>query len=480
MPSIDEAFILAAAPNPAAAKNGRGLVIKNKFLTLHHSEDETLLFGQCQGSGKAPYLPSADFSNPASVVYRCTCPSRQFPCKHVLGLLYAYLEGKPFTAAEVPKSIAEKRERASARAQKKKTTAAKPKKVNKAALAKKIKAQLEGLDLLEKLTSDLVHLGIGNTNAKSVKEIEKQAKQLGNAYLPGAQSALHRYTGLFQNLDKSPAAETLDRVQAEALDQLVRLHALVRQGRKYLELRLDDPALAPETESEIAAWLGHAWQIRELKEAGLVQNDVDLLQLSFHQYDDKARREFVETGIWINLSTGQIPQTLNYRPYRAAKYIQAQDSCFELVHVDELCVYPGDTNPRVRWEEHTTRPVEIDDLAKIGAFAQSKFADVVKQVKAQMKNPLADKNPIHLLKFKQIGQVGERLVVEDAHGERLELVDEPSGQHSATLNLLRLLPANLRSNQTLVAKFHHDWITQSLRVHPLSIVTADAIHRLKL
>ena len=51
MMAINQDFIEAAAPNAEAAKNGRGLVLKNKFLTLHYSADETLWFGQCQGSG---------------------------------------------------------------------------------------------------------------------------------------------------------------------------------------------------------------------------------------------------------------------------------------------------------------------------------------------------------------------------------------------------------------------------------------------
>jgi hypothetical protein len=82
----------------------------------------------------------------------------------------------------------------------KKEETEKPRTVNKAALAKKIKAQLDGIDLLQKLTLDLVRLGIGNMNAKSAREVEEQAKQLGNTYLPGAQAALHNYTKLFTPL----------------------------------------------------------------------------------------------------------------------------------------------------------------------------------------------------------------------------------------------------------------------------------------
>ena len=66
----------------------------------------------------------------------------------------------------------------------------------------------------------------------------------------------------------------------EALDQLCRLHALIRKGRTYLQSRLDDPDLAPETDNGIAAWLGHAWQLRELREASLVEQNVELVQLA--------------------------------------------------------------------------------------------------------------------------------------------------------------------------------------------------------
>ena len=52
MISLDEAYVDAAAPHSDAIKNGRGLVLKNKFTVLYISEDESILFGECQGSGK--------------------------------------------------------------------------------------------------------------------------------------------------------------------------------------------------------------------------------------------------------------------------------------------------------------------------------------------------------------------------------------------------------------------------------------------
>jgi hypothetical protein len=481
MISITEQFIEAAAPNADAAKNGRGLVLKNKFLSLHQSADESLLFGRCQGSGKEPYLCSADFAVPEAAVYRCNCPSRQFPCKHSLGLLYAFVQGKKFSAADVPEELAAKRDKAAARVEKKKEEVDKPKTVNKAALAKKIKAQLEGIDLLQKLTLDLVRLGIGNMNAKAAREVEEQAKQLGNAYLPGAQAALHNYTKLFYSESgEERSAKEREAIYSEALDQLGRLHSLVKQGRAYLSKRLEDPELSPETETGIAAWLGHAWQLRELKDAGLVQTDVELVQLAFNSHDDVARKEYVDTGVWINLASGRIQITQNFRPYKAAKYIKSDDSFFQVAQVKELCLYPGDVNPRIRWEGMLARPLEAKDLEKIRGLGQGDFAAVIKDVKSHLKLPLADKQPIYALNFRRIGQVGDSLVVEDAKGERLVLTDAGMTEEPVSCHLLPLLPRDVFADQTLIARFRHDLDTRQLQVKPLSVVTKSNIVRLTL
>src|SRR5688572_13526095 len=361
MIAIDEAAIESSAPNADAVKNGRALVVKGKFVALNVDADETILFGQCAGSGKVPYHCSSDFARVDQPTHRCTCPSRQFPCKHCIGLMFAYiLKKSSFKTADVPADLAEKREKLATRVEQKKEDAAKPKVVNKDALAKKIKAQLDGLDLLEKLALDVTRIGIGNMNAKTAREIEEKAKQLGNAYLPGAQAALHRYTKLFSDgdgaADPKAAAKRGEAVFREALDQLSRLHSIVKQGRAYLQRRLDDPDLKPETETAIAAWLGHAWQLAELKGCGLVQADVELLQLAFNSHDDVARQEYVDTGVWMNLNTGRIHVTQNFRPYKALKYIKSDDSFFQVAQVKELCVYPGDVNPRIRWDGMVARP----------------------------------------------------------------------------------------------------------------------------
>ena len=71
---IDEAFVDSQAPNAAAIKNARGVVIKKKLVGCFRSADGTLLFGECKGSGAENYRPSADFGGPSAPVRRVTSP----------------------------------------------------------------------------------------------------------------------------------------------------------------------------------------------------------------------------------------------------------------------------------------------------------------------------------------------------------------------------------------------------------------------
>ncbi|MBM4089300.1 MAG: SWIM zinc finger family protein [Planctomycetes bacterium] len=481
MPNVNEAFIEAAAPNAEAARNGRTLALKNQLVALQRSEDGTLWLGRCQGSGRTVYLCSADFIDPDKPVYRCTCPSRQFPCKHALGLLYAIAGGKTFHVVAVPEDVVAKRVKAAARGEANSTDAAKPRRVNKSALAKKIRAQLEGIDLLEKLTQDVVRLGIGTMNAKMAGELEEQAKQLGNAYLPGAQTALRNYTTLFRSEQGDElSAAGREAVYGEALDQLGRLYALIRRGRAYLQKRLEDPELAPETESSIAAWLGHAWQLRELKACGLVQTDVELVQLAFNTRDDVARQEYVDTGLWMHLGNGRIFITQTFRPYKAVKFIKSEDSFFEVAQVQELCVYPGDLNPRVRWDKLQVRPLERRDLIAMRGHARDHFATVIKDVKSHLKVPLADRCPVFALAYRRLGAVGREFVVEDRSGERLVITDAGVTGEPRSSHLLSLLPREFLEDQTLIVRFRHDLDTGKLQVKPLSVVTESGVIRLTL
>ena len=107
---ITEQYILLLAPNAAAASNGKKLSQSGKFQTRGQNADSNIYWAECAGSGKNPYRTSIDFSiSESAPTCRCSCPSRQFPCKHALGLLYEILAEKEFAVEDIPADLAEKK-----------------------------------------------------------------------------------------------------------------------------------------------------------------------------------------------------------------------------------------------------------------------------------------------------------------------------------------------------------------------------------
>ncbi|NQX58200.1 SWIM zinc finger family protein [Paenibacillus qinlingensis] len=476
MNHLTEAYVDSLALNSSAIKNGKDLVKKNSFPQLCQSEDGTIIFGECKGSGKDPYQCSVDVIKEGIPVFRCTCPSRQFPCKHNLGLMYAFTSGKPFAIAPIPQDIADKRTKAEKREEKQKeaTTTDSPapkRKPNKSALIKKITAQLEGIHIAEKLIFQLVTSGLGSLDKKALQTADEQAKQLGNYFIPGIQSALREFILIFRSeLER-------EKVYPVSIEQLTTLHTLLKKSKEYLTNRLENPDLPIDAESTLEEWIGHAWQIAELRELSRVRYDIELLQLSFRSYSDPARGEFIDEGYWADLQSGQIHLTRTYRPFRAAKYIREEDSIFHVVHAKELAVYPGELNTRVRFEEATYRDAGPHDYQHIQQGASKSYTDVIKQVKNLIKNPLSDKHPVVLLYYAGIKKTETSYVLIDVQGKQIPLADIPY-LNEPTTSLIAMLGRQHFENQAMLVMFEHNWATNRLEAQPLSIIAANEIIRL--
>ncbi|MFD5624275.1 SWIM zinc finger family protein [Streptomyces yangpuensis] len=75
--------VLALAPDDASRKAGGRLGGAGPWSQIGGSASGSV-WGLCKGSGSNPYRTVVDLTGPA---YKCSCPSRKFPCKHALGLL---------------------------------------------------------------------------------------------------------------------------------------------------------------------------------------------------------------------------------------------------------------------------------------------------------------------------------------------------------------------------------------------------------
>jgi uncharacterized Zn finger protein len=474
---INEKTILELAPNAEAAKNGRELVRKGKFSNLKTAADKTVIWGECAGSGKNPYSCSADFIEENQPVFRCNCPSRQFPCKHSLGLMYAFEMGNTFQVADIPDDIISKREKIEKRQEKKtqeketiKEKAENPKKVNTAGSVKKINAQLTGIEMAEKMLKDLVQNGLSSIDAKVSKSLQAQIKELGNYYINGIQTAFNNF------LIELSAVE--NESYTAVIDQINYISALLKKSTDYLNKRKDNPEAAPELNSAIEEQIGTVWKLTELMQYGLWEENAEIIQLSFNAYDNPARKEWVDEGIWMNLKTGRIYKTNNYRPYRAAKYIKEENSTFGELKLKEIFIYPGDVNPRIRWapEALLEKRYDTGNLEKIIAFASTNYAETIKSVKTTIKNPLMDKHPVVLLALHKVYLTGDNPVIEDKEGNKLTLKDM-EGNTASTAQLRNFLPTQ-PENIALAVMINNDVQTGLLSAQALSLITPEKIIRL--
>lgn len=78
--------VLALAPDTASRKAGSKLGAVGPWSEAG-SSDEGTVWGLCKGSGSKPYQTVVDIADASGPAYKCSCPSRKFPCKHALGLL---------------------------------------------------------------------------------------------------------------------------------------------------------------------------------------------------------------------------------------------------------------------------------------------------------------------------------------------------------------------------------------------------------
>ncbi len=483
MQTITEQQILAMAPNATAAANGRKISQKGGFVRLLKSSDDTFYLGECTGSGKSNYITSADFQD-GTPVCRCSCPSRQFPCKHGLGLLYEILAQKPFGECEIPEDILKKREKKQAKEAKAQESAsgaetaegeAKKKaasKSTKAARAKKLKKQLEGLSMLEKLVQDLTRSGLGTFGGASLGTYRDLVKQLGDYYLPGPQRFLNGLVLEMEEFQKDNDEAHYD----NAIDVLERLWTLVRKSRAYLEERLEREDVGQD-DSMLYEELGGIWKLSELEALGRSKQNISLIQLSFWVSDDAAGKQFIDTGCWADLSSGEIYITYNYRPYKALKHIKQEDTVFGVAEAASAACYPGEGNLRIRWENAEIRAVEPEDLRRVRAAASGSLKAEVKAAKNILKNALADTMFVRLLAFEQIGKCEKGLVLRTKEGDTILLGDAPGME--ASCERVGLLPdEGLFRDQVLLGAFYYDSQERRLRMQPLCIVTEKDVVRL--
>jgi hypothetical protein len=199
--------VLALAPDAASRKAGSRLGVAGPWSAA--GTDEGAVWGLCKGSGGKPYQTvvaihdgggtdaPADSGVSSGPGYKCTCPSRKFPCKHALGLLLLWGAGEgAVPLVEQPPDwagpwLSARRERAGRRAggQQAADRTGDGRTADPAAARKRAERRAEriaaGASDLEQRLTDLVRGGLAGADRAGYGAWDETAARMVDAQAPG-------------------------------------------------------------------------------------------------------------------------------------------------------------------------------------------------------------------------------------------------------------------------------------------------------
>ncbi|KAF0846240.1 SWIM zinc finger family protein [Nocardia caishijiensis] len=337
------------------------------------------VWGLCQGSGAKPYQTIVDLSGPA---YKCSCPSRKFPCKHALSLLLAWSSGAVPTREAAADFAAEWLAGRAAKA----TAAPKAKSAPSAAAVEQRRGRVAaGLAELHVWLTDQVRTGLAQTD-RSFAAYEAVAARMVDAQAPRIAEALRRLPS---------AVATTEHWPELLLREYARLHLLVLAHRT-----LD--ALPEPLQAGIRSHIGYPVQAETVLAEPAVRDRWQVLGMRVSEEERlHARRTWLRgrsSGRWALLIehsfgtpnfTGEVPAPGN--------------------EVDaDLHYYPGPVPLRVQWgarhgapEPFTTVPATGTAITDVlDAYAAALGADpLVRSVPALLTEvvPAVDEHGWHLV-----------------------------------------------------------------------------------
>jgi hypothetical protein len=204
-----------------------------------------------------------------------------------------------------------------------------------------------------------------------------------------------------------------------------------------------------------------------------------LFELAYERTDDDARQQRIEVSNLVDLGSGDIYQAIAHRPYKGINPMPEQPSYATPLAISEAAIYPGFLNRRVQWDRSAETALRTSPatLEAVYGLAIGDFAAVLEAFRDQLKHPLAPREAVFLLQCEHIGRIGERVVLEDAAGTRIELVDRRK-DYSNVANLVRAMGMLGRDRPAVLVRVYVQPIANSIVALPLAALTAK--HHLRL
>ena len=427
LPTPDQ--ITALAPDAASLKAGRELSAPRNWPLL--GADAEVLWGLAQGSGKEPYQTRVALADLAT---KCSCPSRKFPCKHALGLMFIAAaqpdaladKTRPDWVAEWLSGRAERQEKAREKAEQKAAGETAP--VDEAARAKRVEKREarvdEGVALLAQWLADLARRGFADAGLAAHATWDEISRRMVDAQATGLARRL-RYA--------AEAARSGAGWEARAMAEIGRLHVLLSAYARR-------ETLAPEMRAEIEQQVG--WTVPQeqvLARAGV--NDIWLVAARTVSEDDR----LVTTETWLRgRESGRWAQLLRVSPA-----VQPAVDTWPpgKVFAGELVFYPGVEPVRALWKgepKAASVGAEATKVADESTHGTETFAAVLERHAAELaRNPWRTRLPAFVRARLGKTRAGAALVDESGAGlpllanqEKQELLAAITGGHAATMSVL--------------------------------------------
>ncbi len=339
------------APDQAALNAGLKVAKPASWPTLGRDAVQGLVWGECQGSGSSPYRVCVNIEDHG---YKCSCPSRKFPCKHTLGLMLMHAHGTAdFASAAPPAWVSEwlSRRRPGARSAKPQAevagaslaaavapdappaatdekTEARLAAQRERAKAQREQAVLAGLDELDRWIGDQLDRGLAAFPAQAQAQCRLAAKRLVDA----------KAGGLSTRLDALPT-ELLTLPEALRPDFLIEtfggLHLLNEAYRRQERL----PSALRADVRRLVGWTLDRQTLLDTADAARASGAWTVLATHVEVQPDKLRR--IETWLMQARPPERLAVLIDYVPVAAgqASATMTAGECFEA----ELVFFPSAT-----------------------------------------------------------------------------------------------------------------------------------------
>ena len=295
--NFTEESVKQLAPEDASAKAGMQLAVTAKWDNAYHHEKA--LWGECKGSGKNPYFTQVDLTN---IAFKCSCPSRKFPCKHGLGLLFLYVKQRAYfkESNSLHEKVSEWLDKRHARTETKTQKEEKPidEKAQKKRAGQREDKVNQGVEKLDTWMKDVIRTGIQNIPQNQYSAFKNITSAMVDAQAPGL-------AGMLRGLEEINFFE-------ENWE-----HNFMRQFSKIyfvLQAYQNSTSLSPQWQQELRSQIGWNTTKEELNELAPINDIWNILYIEKTAFD-----KLIAEKIWLyGQKTGEFYYQLQfYTPQQA-------------------------------------------------------------------------------------------------------------------------------------------------------------------